>query len=54
MRGWLTPRTRNEAWRRVNFDCGEGLDEDRKERRHIMEGGEGEICKWERWYKYEF
>jgi hypothetical protein len=54
MRGWLTLRTRNEAWERVAFDGGEGLDENRKERRHIMADGKGEICKWGRWYKCEF
>lgn len=52
MRGWLTLRTRNEAW--VTFNGGEGLDEDRKERRHTVEDGEGEICKWGRRYKCEF
>lgn len=39
MRGWLTPRIRNEAWRPLTFDGGEGLDESRKERKHIMEEG---------------
>lgn len=40
-RGSLTLRIWNGAWRQVTFGDGEGLDEDRKERKHIIEEGEG-------------
>jgi len=41
MRGWLTLKIRNKAWRLLTVGGGEGLDGDRKERKHTMGEGKG-------------